>query len=271
MKTKIIRYGLFLIMAIVGGLMITSCTPQAGGGSGINLFSVDQDKELGAQTAQQIADDPQQFPILPRRGHEEVYQMVENMTNAILSTGKVAYSDQFPYDVKIIDNDTVLNAFATPGGYIYVYTGLIKFLDSEDQLAGVMGHEIAHSARRHSTSQITKVYGISAMLSMVTGNASPSMMEQIATGLAQLSFSRSHETDADNHSVIYLCETGYNAAGAAGFFKKMEGQPTQPAFLSTHPNPGNRVQNIEAKAAELGCTGGNTYTERYNRVKASLR
>ncbi len=164
----------------------------------------------------------------------------------------------------------MLNAFATPGGYIYVYTGLIKFLDSEDQLAGVMGHEIAHSARRHSTSQMTKVYGVAALSSVITGNANPSMLEQVAISLIQLKFSRNHETDADTHSVIYLCDSGYNAAGAAGFFKKMEGQPTPPAFLSTHPNPGDRVRKIEEKAEELGCGPGNTYQERYERMKRLL-
>lgn len=252
-----------ILFSLLGLIILAACS----GGSGFNLFSLDQDKELGKQTAQQIESDPSQFPVLPERGNEEIYKYIRDITNTILNSGKVEYKDDFDWEVKLIDQDSVLNAFATPGGYIYVYTGLIKFLDSEDQLAGVMGHEIAHAARRHSTSQMTKAYGLSALSSIVTGNANPGMLEQIVIGITTLSFSRSHETDADAHSVIYLCETGYNAAGAAGFFKKMEGSSSTPAFLSTHPNPGNRVQDIEAKAKELGCTGGNTYKERYERMK----
>lgn len=262
-------YRFLVIISIASVSMLSSCSTSQGG-SGINLFSVEQDMELGKQTAQQIANDPEQFPVLPERGNEEVYKYINNITNTILASGKVDYADQFAWEVKIIDQDSVLNAFATPGGYIYVYTGLIKFLDSEDQLAGVMGHEIAHSARRHSTSQLTKVYGIAALSSLITGNANPSLLEQIVISIIQLRFSRSHETDADTYSVIYLCDSGYNAAGAAGFFKKMEGQPTPPEFLSTHPNPGDRVQNIEAKAVELGCGAGNTYTDRYERIKRLL-
>ncbi len=262
-------YRVFIIAGLASLTLLTTCSTSQGGG-GLNLFSVEQDIELGKQTAKQIEDDPKQFPILPERGNEQIYKYINDITSTILASGKVDYADQFAWEVKIIDKDSVLNAFATPGGYIYVYTGLIKFLDSEDQLAGVMGHEIAHAARRHSTSQMTKVYGIAALSSVVTGNANPGMLEQIAIGLIQLRFSRNHETDADNHSVIYLCESGYNAAGAAGFFKKMEGQPTPPAFLSTHPNPGDRVKNIEGKAQEMGCGNGNTYTERYARMKRLL-
>ena len=262
-------YRLFIIVSIISISSFMSCSSSQGGG-GLNLFTVDQDIELGKQTAQQIADDPKQFPVLPQRGNEEIYRYINDITNTILASGKVDYADQFAWEVKIIDQDSVLNAFATPGGYIYVYTGLIKFLDSEDQLAGVMGHEIAHAARRHSTTQMTKVYGVAALSSVITGNASPGMLEQIAIGLIQLRFSRNHETDADNYSVVYLCGSGYNASGAAGFFKKMEGQPTPPAFLSTHPNPGDRVKNIEDKAVELACGKGNTYTERYARMKKLL-
>ena len=219
------------------------------GSSGLNVFSPEQDMELGRQTAQQIAQNPKEYPVLPERGNEEVYRYVRNLTNRILSSGQVAYRDQFAWEVTIIDNDDVLNAFATPGGYLYVYTGLIKFLDSEDQLAGVMAHEIAHSAQRHSTEMATRIYGLSALLSVVTGSASPGVLEQIALGLLNLRFGRGAETEADTYSVIYLCETNYNAAGAAAFFEKIGDQPTPPEFLSTHPNPGNRIEEIQRDIA----------------------
>ena len=133
-----------------------------------------------------------------------------------------------------------------------------------------MGHEIAHAAQRHSTQQMTKIYGLSALTSIVTGNAEPGLLEQIALGLISLKFSRTHETEADTYSVIFLCPTDYRADGAAGFFRKMEGQPTPPEFLSTHPNPGNRVENIEAEAKKLNCRGTKSYDAEYQRIKAKL-
>ncbi|MCB0616441.1 MAG: M48 family metalloprotease, partial [Phaeodactylibacter sp.] len=85
-----------------------------------------------------------------------------------------------------------------------------------------------------------------------------------------LKFSRNHETEADSHSVLYLCPTDYNADGAAAFFKKIEGESSPPEFLSTHPNPGNRVQNIEKQAAEKNCKGNKDYRTEYQKIKAKL-
>lgn len=237
-----------------------------------NLFTLDDDRALGLQVSQQIESDPKQFPILPERGNQEVYKYVRSLTQKLLNTGKVNYRNEFAWEVKIIKDDETLNAFATPGGYIYVYTGLIKFLDSEDQLAGVLGHEIAHAAMRHSTRQLTKIYGLSTLLNVVTKKAEPGVLEQIALSLVSLSFSRAHETEADNYSVEYLCPTNLHAAGAAGFFKKIEsaGGSRPPAFLSTHPNPGNRVANIENKANMMNCKGTEKNVREYTRIKRLL-
>lgn len=259
-----------LIFSLLVTMMsITGCDTLKDTG-GINLFTADQDVELGKEVSQQIESDSKQFPILKEQGNEEVYRYIRKITNKILNSGQVKYRDEFVWSVKIIDDNETLNAFCTPGGYIYVYTGLIKYLDSEDQLAGVMAHEIAHADLRHSTRQMTKTYGISALVSIVTGKSDPGMLEQIALGLVSLKFSRSHETESDLNSVKYLCGTDYRADGAAGFFKKIESDKSPPEFLSTHPSPGNRVQNIEKKAQEMGCKGRNTYKTEYARIKAKL-
>lgn len=264
-----IKIWLLILSFAAATFFIVACSTTQGGG--FNLFTPEQDLELGRQTEAQIAANPDQFPILPERGNEELYRYVRGLATKILNTGKVSYRDQFAWEIKIIDDPETLNAFCTPGGFIYVYTGIIKFLDSEDQLAGVMGHEIAHAALRHSTRQMTKTYGISALTAIVTGNSNPGMLQQIAMGLVSLRFSRNHENQADEYSVIYLCETNYNAAGAAGFFEKMEGASTPPEFLSTHPNPGNRVEKINQKAIELNCSGSATNQAEYNRIKQLIR
>lgn len=260
---KILFSALFIVLGITG------CDVKKASQS-LNFFSVQDEMALGKQVVQEIESDPKQFPILPEAGNQEVYQYIRGLAQKILNTGKVAYRDDFAWQVKIIDDDNTLNAFCTPGGYIYVYTGLIKFLDSEDQLIGVMGHEIAHAALRHSTRNLTKVYGLQVLYSIITGKAEPGMLEQIAMGLVALKFSRDHETEADESSVNYLCSTPYNAAGAAGFFKKMQGQPTPPAFLSTHPDPGNRVEKMEQKKTEMGCKGSTTNQSAYQAIKAKL-
>lgn len=241
----------------------------------INLLTIEQEMDLGKKVKSEIESDSKKYPILPENGNEKVYAYVRGITQKILNSGKVANKDVFAWEVKIINDDKTLNAFCTPGGYIYVYTGLIKFLDSEDQLAGVMGHEIAHAAQRHTGRSITQAYGLNILLTLLTGNStkqSVQLTKQITASIVGLKFSRNHESEADEHSVIYLCPGNYNAAGAAGFFKKMQDKSgAPPEFLSTHPDPKNRIKDIEERAKAMGCTGTTTNSEEYTRMKKLLK
>ncbi len=259
-----------LMLAVVYSATFLSCSGTKSGG-GFNLFTIEDDIALGKQFSQEIEKDQKNYPLLPEKGNEQVYSYIRGITKKIIGSGKVAYADKFAWQVKIIDDDKTLNAFAVPGGYLYVYTGLIKYLDTEDQLAGVMGHEIAHAAQRHSTQQMTKLYGLDALTQIITGKSDPGLLSQIALSLLSMKFSRSHESEADDYSVIYLCGTSYNAAGAAGFFEKMQGQGgNPPEFLSTHPNPGNRINDIKKKAQEMACQGNSTNKTEYAKIKKLL-
>ena len=240
------------------------------GGQGINLFTIEQEQELGRQVKQEIESNPSEYPLLPEQGNEQVYQYIRSLRDYILNSGQLAHRNDFAWEVKIIKDDETLNAFCTPGGYIYVYSGLIKFLDSESELLGVLAHEIAHADLRHSTRQLTKIYGLQVLVAIATGKSEPGLVEQIALGLASLKFSRSHESEADANSVLYLCNSPYDAAGAAGFFEKMLDRPTPPQFISTHPSPANRVKAIHERKQELGCSGSKTGQSKYRQMKQLL-
>ena len=238
------------------------------GGRGIILFPVSKDKELGAQVASQINNDKENYPILDRNSSakaDSAYAYLEAMTDLILQSGEVRHADNFLWELKIIDQD-VLNAFAAPGGYIYVYTGLIKFLNSADDLAGVMGHEIAHADQRHSISQMQKTLGVQFLLSAALGedpNVVGQVLGQVVGAAAGATFSQSDEKESDEKSVEYLAKTQFACNGAATFFEKLtaaeDGSQSSSItdFFSTHPNPGNRVQAINAKATELSCSTDN--------------
>lgn len=225
------------------------------GGQGVNIFSIDDDIELGQQVRDEILADPENYPILSRSEYPEAYGHLERIRDDVL-TDVVPYSQKFEWEVYLVHDDETLNAFATPGGYLFFYTGLIHYLEVEDHFAGVMGHEIAHASRRHSTQQLTAQYGIATLLDVVFGDDQGGTAGQIAAGLASLQFSREDESDADTQSVVYLCPGPKAADGAAGFFAKLleEGSGSSgPEFLSTHPSPANRVESIEAKAVEFDC------------------
>jgi len=267
LKLLIMKIWLVFSALFISLIMITSCKSI----KNANMYSVNDDKTLGQQVAKEIDNDQKTYPILPEAGNERVYQFIREVRDNILNSGRVQLRSQFTWDIKIIKDDKTLNAFCTPGGHIYVYTGLIKFLDTEDELAGVLGHEIAHADKRHSTRQMTKMMPLSVIASVIGQKYNQEQIAQVTAGIVGLSFSREHETEADEWSVNYLCKTKYNSAGAAGFFKKMQGKSgSVPVFLSTHPSPTNRVQKIESKAASMGCSRSNTTDTRYATIKSLL-
>ncbi len=229
-------------------LFLVACT------SPLNLFTVEDDLELGRQVHEEILASPETYPLVDPAEHPEAYAHFERIITPVLNSGDVAHRDDFDWEFYLIDDD-VMNAFAAPGGYIYFYTGLIEFLDREDALAGVIGHEIAHSAERHTTEQLTRLYGLSLLLDIVLGDA-PQVVSDVALGLSSLSFSRAHEREADEYSVFYLCETDYAANGAARFFEQLleENTTEPPQFLSTHPASASRVEDINDLADDLGCS-----------------
>jgi beta-barrel assembly-enhancing protease len=264
---------IFPFICYISLLLLASCD----GNNHVNIFSPEDDAALGAQVNQEIQSRPQEFPILNPQQYAQSYAYLNGIVSHILESGQVRYKDEFNWTVYIIQDDNTLNAFATPGGYIYVYTGLIKYLDKEDDLAGVLGHEIAHADLRHSTRQLQKMYGLNLLLSLAfgsEGSASEQIMGQIVGNLTALSFSRDYEREADMRSVEYLAGTDYECDAAKSFFIKLrEAQDKSgrvPSFLSTHPNPENRIASIEAKSQKMGCSTQPLDPASYQAFKQSL-
>jgi beta-barrel assembly-enhancing protease len=239
-------------IATVSALALTACTPEGTLLDGMNLFTLEDDRQLGAELQMEIQSNPSEYPVLDEAQYPEAYEHIYRIRDSVLDSGQVRHRDDFEWETYIIDDDETLNAFCAPGGYMYVYSGLIKHLEQEDELVGVMGHEIAHADLRHSTEQLSMAYGMEAIMEIVLGEE-PGLAADILSALVGMSFSRSDESQADEHSVIYLCDTEYAADGAAGFFEKLEGFEL-PEFLSTHPSSENRVEEIHALALEYGCS-----------------
>jgi beta-barrel assembly-enhancing protease len=262
------KKSIILVVILLAGI---SCDEN----NNLVLFSVQNDVDLGHQVKAEIEKDPK-YKILSPQQYPEVYNYLYGMRDAILASGEIAYRDEFAWELYVIDDDNVLNAFATPGGYIYIYSGLIKYLDKADDLAGVLGHEMAHADLRHTVRNLQKIYGVNLLLTVALGQDASTLetiAAQIAGSLAGLSFSRKFEQEADARSVEYLAHTQYACNGAASFFIKLNsegdgGQP--PEFLSTHPNPENRIEDINKKASDLKCDTGLSNDPQYAVLKSNL-
>jgi len=215
----------------------------------LNIVSEPQELEMGAQFAAEL-DGELEYIEDP-----EIVGYVDALGQSLARVSQRSY---IPYRFKVVNTDEV-NAFAVPGGYLFVNRGLIEAADSECELAGVLGHEIGHVVGRHSARQITQQYGLAAIAGLLLGE-NPSMVAQIsaqfaATG-ALLSYSREMESEADDHGVQELYDAGIDPSGLATFFDKLEamhggGGGKLAQFFSTHPDPGARAAVVRGRIAGL--------------------
>lgn len=262
---RTLRYGLLSLSLSV--FLFTGCSDD----DNPALISLEDDIEMGRQVMMQVESDTSEYDVLDSASNPEAYQYLYGIRDKILQSDDIRYRDEFAWRTRIIRDDETLNAFAAPGGFIYIFTGLIRYLDREDELAGVLAHEIAHADRRHSAQQIQKQYGISTVLTALSGG-NPGILSQITANLLSLKFSRDDEEQADEYSVYYLCDTEYASDGTAGFFAKLEqeGGGGPPQFLSTHPSPENRVEDIQERAQNENCDLENAQNVDYQGFKDLL-
>jgi len=245
-----------------------------GVGKGLDFYSLQHEIELGKQLAQQV-DQTSKFvtdPVVTEYVNRVGQNLVRN------SDAKV------PFTIKVIDNDAI-NAFALPGGFFYVNSGLILHADEESELAGVMAHEIAHVAARHGTKNATKgqllqMATIPLMILGPAGLAGYGIYEglQVALPITFLKFSRTSEAEADYLGLQYMYKAGYDPNSFVTFFEKIEAQErkqpgTIPKIFDSHPPTPERIQAAQKEIATILPTRPEyiVTTSDFDHVKARLQ
>jgi predicted Zn-dependent protease len=248
------------LKGLAGAAVIAVALASAAPAAAVNLVSVEQEAQAGRQAASQVE---RQMPMLRDA-------QVEGYVNAIVQRlAAQADGPRFRYQARVV-NSSEINAFALPGGYVYVNRGLIRAVRNEDELAGVLAHEIAHVAERHGTEQATKAYGAQAgvgLLAQILGgrNRRLGLPEQIIGTLgvnaAFMKFSRDAENEADLVGARIMSRAGYDPMAMATFFDLLQAQkrsnPNAVAtFFSSHPPARDRAARMRAEADRLGGGGG---------------
>ena len=226
---------------------------------GFNLFSKDQDIQLGKENAAQVR---KQMKVI----NDPVLTDYVNKVGKKLVASQEAQQSGFPFTFEVVADPSV-NAFALPGGPMFINTGLLKAIDNEAQLAGVMGHEMSHVILRHGTNQASKAQFIqlpAVLASQVTGQGMAGKLAQLGIGLGAgsmlLKFSRTDESQADLTGSHIMAEAGYDPMEMAHFFNKLNNMSGSPGsgfagrvsqFMSDHPNPANRDQAIQQEARAM--------------------
>src|SRR4051812_4210663 len=214
-----------------------------------NSYKPEQDVELGRQAAAEVR---QQMPLLnDQRVEDYVERIGERLVERIPSEYR---QPAFHYTFDVV-NLREINAFALPGGPMFLHRGMIEAAKTEGEIAGVMAHEMSHVILRHGTAQATKgqKYQIGAIAGQVLGSVVGGTLgsvigqgSQIGLGTWFLKYSREYESQADILGSQILARAGYNPREMANMFKTIEaeGGAGGPQFLSDHPNPANRYQSI---------------------------
>ncbi len=235
------------------------------------LVSDEQENQLGQQVKQELDKQGTKYIQDP-----EIVNYVRGVAQKIF----VSADKDRPgvhWQVQVIDDPKQVNAFATPGGYLYVFSGLLMAADNEAELAGVWGHESGHVVARHSARQMVDAMGLETVLGMALGQ-NPNQLAELAGTLAAkgalLSYSRQDETEADEYGARYAAQAGYDPHGIIQFFQKLKGmegnQPAIAKFLSDHPLTADRITHLEQYIQEKHLTGTVIGTERLQPVKQKL-
>jgi beta-barrel assembly-enhancing protease len=265
--------------AAVGLLALLAVVALAANGRtvlapGWNMFSPEQDIEVGQQVSQ---DAERQLTMLNNA-------RVDTYVNALgRRLADKAPGERYPYSFKVVD-DKAINAFALPGGPIYINRGVIEAADNESQLAGVMAHEIAHVALRHGTNQASKASAAQVPLAILggligsdsTAKAVAQLGASFAVNSVLLKYSRSAESQADILGTQILYDAGYDPRAMGQFFQKIEAQqqgsgPVE--FFSNHPSPDNRIERVNQEVGLLGGSRRNpdSNTRAFDDLKRDLR
>jgi predicted Zn-dependent protease len=235
------------------------------------LISDEQEEQLGAEVKRDLESKGMRYVSDP-----SIVAYVNSVTGRILPHARKDRPG-IAWKVHVIDDPKTVNAFATPGGYLYVYTGLILAASNEAELAGVMAHEAGHVVGRHSARQMVNAFGLNAVIGAALGK-DPGLVSQIAAQVvgtgAMLAHSRADETEADEYGVRYASAAGYQPQGLATFFQKLQAQqgktPKLLTWLSTHPAPGDRSAHIQDVIRRHHLRGSDTGEARLAPIKAKL-
>jgi beta-barrel assembly-enhancing protease len=238
------------------------------------LISDQQENQIGLQVKQEL----EQKEHVRYLNDGEVTSFVKSVTDKILP---LAEKDRpgVKWQVQVIDDPKTVNAFATPGGFLYVYSGLLLAADNPSEIAGVLSHEAGHVVGRHSARQMVNAFGLQAVAALALGQ-NPGLAAQLAAAIGGKSLllanSRADETEADEYGARYASAAGFDPRGLITFFQKLmkqEGRtPQLLKFLSDHPATPDRISHLEEYISQNHLSGsGGRDPDGLPRVKERIR
>lgn len=263
------RLGGILVAAVLGtALLISGCATTGINKGQINIIGSEEEVRMGNELSIEV---DKEFTIYR---NAEVTAYVQSVGDKVV---RVCDRRDIEYHFAVIEKDE-LNAFAMPGGYIYIYTGLMKDLDDEAQLAAVLAHEVGHVTARHSTERLTAIYGYQLLASLVLGdnpNFWAGLVADIFSTTGMLAYSRKNEYEADRLGATYANAAGYDPGGMTDLLGKLAAmQQREPSkleeLLTTHPPTSERLSRVKGMVVGMASPGTARNEAAYRRIKGML-
>ena len=244
----------FLISALA---LFTSCNKTPDKIISINpneLTTADQVK-IGEAFQLTLESNPDEFPILDEVAYPEANAYVSTLFYTMLNTAQVQHRQDYNWSVHILHNDDLRTAFFLPGGHFYIYTGLLKFLDTESELLGVIGHELFYADSDLLVDRMRQAFGGITLGDILLENPVPALPEYTEE-MPLLAFSEEQVTDADAFAVQLICPFLYEPSGIKKILEKAEAQGVKPLWLETRPAKfETRLQLLAEETAACGLPG----------------
>lgn len=251
---RLLIAGVIAVVAILGYFGKTSLNPVTGKKQHISL-SPQQEVAIGLQSA------PEMIRQMGGEHPDPDAQRLVDTVGAKLVAVLPAEATPYPYEFHLLADAKTVNAFALPGGQVFITAALLSRLETEGQLAGVLGHEIGHVIGRHSAERMAKAELTQGLVQAVgvagSDGSGPNTAAQLAAmvgNFINLKYGREDELESDKLGLRVMHDAGYDPRAMIGvmeILEKASGGSSQPEFASTHPNPGNRVERIKEHLAQL--------------------
>jgi len=262
---------LLLLLPLAAGLLLACVATGPGGKTSLIVIPSSQEVAIGAGMAQELA---QSETVLPDSAWQRYLNEVGQRIVAVCDRKDIEYH------FTVVESDQI-NAFAAPGGFIYFYTGLLREMDNEAEMAAVMAHEISHVVARHGIKRLQATLGVAMAYELALGDEDSEVLltaVNLGLGLLSAGYSRSNEREADDYGLTYLVRAGYDPGGMEGMLQKLAalgGRSSSSVFeqlASTHPETRERIENTRAQTARMNINRSNLIVgeDRYRQMKARL-
>jgi predicted Zn-dependent protease len=258
---------LMLSVCVVAVASATGCATLSRGAADV-LLPISDENKLGVEMQKELEKE------LKLSTNADAIAYVRELGGGVARRARSHLPKGIRVKFKVIDDDKTVNAFAIPGGTIYVYTGLLKKADNSAEVSAVLGHEVAHVTNRHVAQRLVAANGLAAITALALGQ-DPGLMGQVigavVNGGALLKYSRDQEREADTFGITYTNAAGYDPMGFVTFFGKLRtGAPEWTAVVNSHPAPEERMAAARERIRKMTRRSKNLGTEAHATLKSKL-